>query len=666
MVQLWIMNINLLINTLKDKNKNFKTKFYNKTIKILENINYDKKELPIIFNETDYGSYSPYILEAYKQFLIKNYNNLECYLISNLESSIDSQNDDNIVFIRTIVLTSKAAENLFKQIIVLENNSIDGFMKNPRSYEKFTSFMSGKFMFMIKYKNKPAYSDMLDKYTSYLIPSEIIALFFLGIETFDFLEHQNMEHLLSFINSNVFQHKKSTKHFKDILNLSVTIDFDTRDRTILFSGIILQVLGANYTKDIDIIYYTQNASEYAINNMKDFSTKHENTFDFKMYDNKGDNVENTLEIMVDPLQYFYFLGMKFMSVSQFMQRCYMRSVSGSYVDLIMLNKINNYQIDLCLPNIVSNYGTQIVYDYDKKFTLIDEIIEKLHRWFNIDISINEIQSLIHSCTDPTHDSMIIDQGLDPTTHYIMKYLVFASKEILYKYVTGESVLEIDRFKTRNLLLYPKLNIKHLTILEDSVYMRNHITKNMKKNKNELYDIDVDIVDGTLLNMSDKIIRKQYDTIIVRHDLDIDKDIIDKKIATLSNLSHIGTIIIVIMMNGEEIDKLVVNNDFIINIKSQIKFAIWRLKTQKEAITRDKQKIVLFMERIFEYDKGFVQDVVYIKDTVNKFDNMGFDIIDEIKFSDIDGSSVFTSIKNEMLHTRKKILDLYYVLIFKKR
>jgi len=82
--------------------------------------------------------------------------------------------------------------------------------------------------------------------------------------------------------------------------------------------------------------------------------------------------------------------------------------------------------------------------------LINEINEKLHKWFGISMTKNEIQSLIYSCADPNHDSMTIDKGIDPMTYYIMKHLIFDSKELLYKYVTGESLLEIDRFKTKNL------------------------------------------------------------------------------------------------------------------------------------------------------------------------------------------------------------------------
>ena len=659
------MNIDLLINAVVNKNKSFKTKFYDKTIKILETIGSDHNKLSVIFNESDYGDNVAYILEAYKQFLIANQNDLECCLISDL--SQNNKNDiDNAIFIRPINLSNKALINLFKQILVLENNSnnpIEAFMEDPKQHSKFTPYIDGKFFFVIKHKNIQTNITNINEYT---ITNEITYLLFLGIETFDFLEHQNVEHMLTFIKSSSLHHKKSTQHFSDILSLSKLIDSDTRDRIILFSGITLQILGANYTKDVDIIYYSYDADKNAIDKIKHFSVKHQNTFDFKIYNNNSnntDNIEHTLEIMVDPTQYFYFLGMKFMSVSQFMQRCYMRSVSGSYVDLIMLNKINNYQIDLCLPTIVSNYGLQIVYDYDKRNELINEIVEKLHRWFNINVSKNEIHSLIHSCTDPNHDSMIIDQGIDPTTYYVMKYLVFACKELLYKYVTGDNVLEVDRYKTRNLLLYPKLDVKNLTILEDSKYMRNHIEKVMIKYKDDLGDMQVNIVDGSLTNLP--IDLNRFDTIIVRHDLEKEKNDIDSKIISLVNLSHKNTIVIVIMMDGEKINDMIADSDYIMKVKSHIKFAIWKLKMQNDQLSRDDQKIAVFMERIFEYDKGFVQDIVYVDDVVNKFNKNGFDLINKLNFTDVTGTDVFMTIKKEMLHNHKIILDLFCALIFKK-
>jgi len=62
------MNVNLLIKTIQNESETFKTNFYNKTIKILENN--DKSHLSVIFNESDYGDHMIYILEAYMQFMI--------------------------------------------------------------------------------------------------------------------------------------------------------------------------------------------------------------------------------------------------------------------------------------------------------------------------------------------------------------------------------------------------------------------------------------------------------------------------------------------------------------------------------------------------------------------------------------------------------------------
>src|SRR5437868_1532167 len=111
------MEIDSLIKIVNDKATHIKTKFYDKTIKVLIQFKTDYKYIPKIYN---HEQHSAYILEAIKLFLINNFSTLKCILIK--DKTVLSDND--ILFIRTISLSRKALNNLFKQILVLNNSSL--------------------------------------------------------------------------------------------------------------------------------------------------------------------------------------------------------------------------------------------------------------------------------------------------------------------------------------------------------------------------------------------------------------------------------------------------------------------------------------------------------------------------------------------------------------
>lgn len=664
------MNIDKLIETVDQKIPTFDTKFFNK---IKHNLIKLKESGIQTVNQI---TSDPYLLEAIKLYLIKYFDDYQFYLTRDIDQNTKP---DNVTY-RQIKLSKNARVNLFKQIMVLEKNDINLFTLSSASLSQRFKFLDVDefYLYIIKKPQTLVTSDMksIDLLTSYPIISDKILVIFLGIETFNFLEHQNMDRFLEFFTSPDKGHKESVSNFKTLFKLSRSIEPEVRDRIILFSGIILHVLGANYTKDVDIIYYSQNDSKNHIDMIKKFSEKHDESFDFKIYTDQSQNVQNTVEIMVDPEQYFYFIGMKFMSVSQLMQRCYMRSGSAAYVDLILLNKFNHYPIDLCLPPIVTIYDKLVVYDSTERTKLIDEVISKMKRWFGIDLKASELQRMITRCSNFDHPSMIIDQGIDKFTHFIAKYLLFSSKEILYRYVTGESVLDVDSNRSRNLLLYPKLGIKKVTVVEDSDYMIRRINKLICNSKDEMGEMKVDVINGHIdsLIKEDKIVER-YDNIILRNVIDkIDKIAldVDSFVTELLKISHKGTVVVVICMDKQRIKDLLKNNTrYQMHENSQLKFGIYDFQdygeNQGDMIygLEGKDDVVIYGKQILGYDKGSVQRLIDIDSLKRSFKNQRYELISSHHIDEITGTDVFEQIKMEMTDDQRVICRLFDALIFKK-
>lgn len=646
------MNIDELIEIVKDKTLKFDTKFFSGVVKRLSKLK--KSESGKIIDTIYEIKSDAYLLEAVKLLLIKKFHTYRFYLSS-------TKPGDNIIY-RTITLSENARLNLFRQINVLDNNDVSLFVSSDhmRTYQYVNV---DKFYLIV------CDIDEIDTKNMIQIKSMLVLVLFLGIETFRFLEHQNMNRFLEFFISDVQAHQLAISNFKKLFEFSLGIDPDIRDRIVIFSGMTLQALGTGYTDDVDIIYYSQKDSKDNIKHVTRFSKNNGDLFDFKIYDDRSDNIDNTKEIMVDPEQYFYFIGMKFMSVSQLLQRCYMRSTPAAYVDLLLLNKFNAYDVDLCLPAIVTIYDKPFIYDRSGRKNMVDQIVEKMNRWFKIKLDSLKIESVINICDNYGHDSMIINPGKDAFTHYIGKFLLFASKELIYKYLDGDSVLEIDTNRSRNILLYPRVGIKNITIIEESQYILDRIDKLIRNNTQELKDVKFDIFKG--YDNKKPFTDRVYDNIILRNVLDKIDDT-ERYLQKLSLTTKRDTMIIVICMDGERVKKLLASKDrHEIYVSSQLKFGIYNFEKYNndkiiDPFSVNLPHVAIYMKQLFGYDKGSVQRFIIIDDLINIFTKLEYDLILSSHLDDLKGTEIFEDIKSEMTNRQRSICRLFTALVFKKR
>lgn len=641
------MDIDIIIESVNKRNQEFKTKFFNKIVEYLRN----HVEIPKLFTkeyESRIGSKISYILEALKIYFIDQKNNHEFWLESS--GSLVSSKDDEFEFCRSLHLSNQGKNNLFYQLSILNNNTVHNI--DPNKIKEIDQDL----FFVVRNKSfDDIINDINHKNQKIKLTDPRQILIFFGIESLDFLNHQDSNRFTNFVHSTDYRHQQSTNHFANLLELSNSLDDDTRDRIVLFSGITLQFLGANYTKDVDIIYYMQNANALSIKNIKEFAENNHDTFDFKFYTDFSDNVDNTKEIMVDPKQYFYFLGLKCMSVRQLIQRCYKRSVSGSYVDLLMLNRINNYHIDLCLPLVVTNYGMQIVYTPVNRNKLINDIIKKMYIWFNIKINRDEIDNMIKYCENRYHDSMTIEPGLDPTSHNIKEYLNCATREIVKKYSKKGIVLEIDRWKDRLYDCYDDDTEKVITLVDCDK------TVNIIKKKTSNINYETIVKKGGLMdvNVIEEIKNIQFDFVFLRHELERNIEDINEKIKILKNIVKSEGVVIISMLNGDIVKNLTMDADFLIKTKNITRFGVYNFDK------RFNNKYVVYMDRIYEYDKGMLTDVISPSEIIKLLNANGFSVILDISYKDISGFNEFNELKSNLNHVCLRSINLFYIIVAKK-
>lgn len=293
-------------------------------------------------------------------------------------------------------------------------------------------------------------------------------------------------------------------------------------------------------------------------------------------------------------------------------------------------------------------------------------------WFNINMKRQKLNNLIYKCADHDHPSMVMLYGKDPLTYNVYKYLIYAGNEILYKYVLGSNVLYVDSYKHKKTMMYTKLNVKYITLLETSSYLKKHVHNNLKEHRHRFVNVNVNIVDAHLEEFApdDKII---YDTVVIGHVLDINETLIGQRVKIIDQNTKKGSVVVIFMMDGDKINKLTQNTDYVIRINKEIKFGLFRFNDTPNYVERSKQKILIYMDRIFAYDKGFLQDVVSPATVISFFEKYNFILVNRINMLDvvatpgsrIDGTDVIANIKNSMSSNHLKILGLFDVLIFRK-
>lgn len=355
------------------------------------------------FKNIEKNSYFSYDLsypEYNKNFKLKNYvkNNNKRKTIN-----LSKENEQNLFIIDKICNNSQyriltffenidikileekfksKAEIIYLKYITLNSNSFNPFIyqlysnRGFRTLNQLNSFcerigISGKYNLTIlvinpinlKVKLNTVYPHIKQYITTNFLETVEISKLYFNQNSINFLENQNLENFMS------FKFWKSRVMFQTIRKwIYKNLLLEEQEDILFFSSIVLYIYGLRNCGDIDLLIYKNiNKFDEKSNSLinRDFIEK--NLFFFLDISIKGTikwkdywkfwlnewanlcNLDSFDNIIYDPNNYFYFMGMKIISLDIDIVRRLKRNRPRALVDLYIIKKF--IKPNMLLPNI---------------------------------------------------------------------------------------------------------------------------------------------------------------------------------------------------------------------------------------------------------------------------------------------------------------------------
>lgn len=635
----------ILQSLYKYKKTEFTCKFLEKTIEYFE-------ELPdIIYKLTDNAK----LLAGVRIHLL--YKKYHIYLLDYLIEDKCS---------RELKLSQKAANNLINQFDGIKRNSM--IICNKLTTDKLHVYLT--------------ISENIIEHEDELVTEMWLPL--IGIHSLYFLEHQNLDHYCSM---NVIN---NTKPILDTLEkvLKKVKSFDNlyRDRFLIFSGLIAHFFGAIYTADIDAIIIGKNNED--VNKYKskieyideiastvpdeyDTNNSYKEKF-FKYILPQLGNAENIYEILINPEQHFYFNGFKCLNLFTNLKREISRSHPFSFLDFIMLKKMNNIDKiqDFCLKNIIIRQGqARIINDKNDIPAFYKIVIKYLKLWYNLDVenshkkTMNFFNKNVIKCTKKygtiyrPSDILYKDPLIKKETILHRKIL----QNYIYEYGKKlNSLLDVGSGKLLDSKIYIKMNIKEMYGIEPSKESLQIARETVSKLKKQGYKINFKLFHG--FGDQPFPFKKQFDIITFIFTIHYMISNLDKVIENINNSSKTGTKIIITCINGMKLlNELKKNDKYEIRHNNDI---MWGVYKYNDSLNIKLPKVLFFMKDVYGLENGSEEHVVNIEDLITNFSKNNIKLELRKTFLDEYNQHKYKYDK-EIEDFQKKILDVHEILIFNK-
>ena len=337
--------------TLLDVSSNFKSSFYDDCVEYISSTDTINE-----FNKSHMLN-NKYIIESFRLYFYRQFSKFHFYIIDydiNSNSSINynklnlSSVMNSIITHQIILPSDKARLNLLRQLDVIENDDIYRFTKNlPQYLSEFNNIL-----FLVSSIDLELLKPNILKNLNYLKLKNRRSLnLFLHTYSLSFLKHQDLDRFTYYLtdtNKYVMRSVDMFKNICDIFKQIENIDISLYERLMLFSGFVLHTLGTTYTSDADVIYDARGLSDINTDNVMNILKK-SNDIDYFLYMDEDPDIDYISNIITDPNKHYYFLGMKLINIKKQLKRLYYRARPTAFVDLIMLHKINGYNIKPCIP-----------------------------------------------------------------------------------------------------------------------------------------------------------------------------------------------------------------------------------------------------------------------------------------------------------------------------
>lgn len=667
------MENNDIINLLNQYDKHFPTNFYKTAIEKFNEITL-KDKLPE----------DKHILEGIRIF-IHNSSKYNVYLCDKPVK--------NTIF-RHIKLSEKGRKNLLKQILVLNNNNFDLMcssetIKMKDIYAVISDKNIGikvnndclRILFGIECLDFLEHQD-LDRFCGYINlnpkklqrepfkTDKLVDKFndFICKEDNEFIDYTKIKREK---NCDSFKDiKRSTEMFKKYYEFNRDLPQNIKQNLIVFSGFNLHCLGTTYTRDIDLIYYGEFSDEAEKKQLIDLFINNYDAdvhfissrecfiitkngvkparsylYNWFMYGWPSIvGADSLQEVMVDPEYHFYFLGMKQTSIRMSIERMSLRGSPQSLVDLIMLKRINGYDTNPCLHNLVVRQGKIYIYNDKVAENMLNLIQKFIKQWHGIDIKMSEIRDIVRRCSEKPYEVYKTKAIPDNYTRAVNRYHNQIMTHFLNYYARDKKILDVGCGYFRSAVYYERAGALQMVGIEPSSHT---FSLGLEKIKEWNLKIKVNGVNGSgeeswkLPKYKDVLEHKPYDLIVFSFSIHY---MVHKFKDLLENIKLVDgdkTRIIITCLDGDLIQKHFdkYRGKIIINIGDDPHYGIFKFNNQ----------ILVYFKGVTGVEKGSVENLVFRKDIESNFNNYGYKIIEEVNYGSIN------KINN------KKLSKIYYKL-----
>lgn len=564
--------------------KDIQTFIHNKKLKL--DTNFYKKCEEVLNDSTENLDSrlfeNRYFVESLRLFMLDNFDKFYFYLADSINFDLNEK-----YLIRDLNFDHSTRYNLLKQLHVLETNNLDTFLLDlPDSYNLCKYFIISDHDLNLDFKLTNKLSLNLFLCTNY-----------------EFLKHQNVDRFAQYLQSTDPYVVKSVNMFKDIhtlFNKIRTTDSDTYDRLMLFSGFVLHTLGTTYTSDADTMYLAKDLPKSKIDEINELFDSNEKIECF-VYTESDDNIDYISELFTDPDKHYYFLGLKIIGIKNHIKRLYRRASPSSFVDLIMLNKINNIEVQPCIPPITIDENNVTVYDKKQTLTKLLTTQKYFKSWHNLNYSIDELKKLIPRCQNYPNDPPFYRSiKIDPVTIKIDYILHSTVRKLMNKHLKKGSLLLIDDAKE-----YPrfsKLSTDSLIIEPiDAPLSESFLELEKKNNKSRIKLVDYKNLD----------IDRSFDNVLINYSLSLlDTNNLEKTLKRINADS-----ILIIHIDNEVVKKILEKANRYELFDSNNKTIV--------GVYRYDEKIIVYLRETLRFGSGKIETILNTDLNLN-LDNYTFD------------------------------------------
>lgn len=692
------MNIENIVDSAKHLLNNrittFDTSFYKRCAEYLND-----QEKVHEFKKTREIS-NPLLTEPLRLYVDSMFDNFVCFITD--MSVLKDQTKGPIIrkdsMIRDLsFLSKKARDNLLRQLYVIETDNLDNFIDPDSAMKNYPKIEEIVFVIASNRDNKFNMEIVIDDVNFIRIKNRSSLHLFMGSEVLRFLEKQNLDRFVDYMKSDEPHVVKSMNMFKQIYKMSKDLISkpDVRDRTMLFSGFVMHSLGTSYTGDADVMYWGKNRSVESLEDDRSIFSNYDKVELF-VYDETDNNVDYVGDLITNPDKHYYFVGIKILCIKSYLRRLYQRGSPSSFVDLIMLNRINGIHITPCFPVITVDGDSTIIYTkktVEKKLRIVQKYFKD---WHNIDYPMDEIRGMIKQCknypNDPPFYRSIRSDPVTQTIEYILHNIVlvlmnrhFVSKDKGSDLDKGSNLLIIDDAKEYPKYYPSKKSNMRVVVIEPysstttKIFMKmtdKYLSKKKHKNNdtmNQYTMIQGDIKRDNEFNKFPEI-SDVFRYVMFRYNMCFMMNQIDTVIDNLRNRCTDDAVMMILYVDGDYVEDLMRKTDRFEEMDTKNDttiFGVYRYDDQvfypdedDRSVKSKYKQIVVYLRETLRYGHGVVERLTKTKDILDAFGS-NYHLIKDEPMIQCDDAEI-KSYVSELSDQQKRIATVFRYMILQAK